>query len=219
VGAGGYLGAIFERDADARVSVRLRLDELSRFSPDVTRMIPRLVALAERHMLVLPLRAGQGYILNNSRWLHGRMRFSGTRTMFRVLGNPLPDLAIRRGFIPPLLDWGAENMHTPDAAENACCTGEQVVLLTRLADELGGRADGWSSTLAPTRGRPVLEVVSLATRRGARVVAEAGSLWWWPQVVEIGSASDVSWAATQVAAVLGVSSGRLVSESADRRAE
>jgi alpha-ketoglutarate-dependent taurine dioxygenase len=99
-GAGGYLGAILERDADARVSVRLRLDELSQFSPDVTRVIPRLVALAERHMLVLPLRAGQGYILNNSRWLHGRERFSGTRTMFRVLGNPLPDLAIRRGFTP-----------------------------------------------------------------------------------------------------------------------
>ncbi len=107
-------------------------------------------------------------------------------------------------------------MPTPDAAENACGIDAQVVLLTRLADELGGRADGWSSTLAPARGRPVLEVVSLATRRGARVVAEAGSLWWWPQAVEIGSASDVSGAATQVAVVLGVFSGRRVSESADR---
>ncbi len=112
-GAGGYLGAIFERDADARVSVRLRLDELSRFSPDVTQVIPRLVALAERHMLVLPLRAGQGYILNNSRCLHGRARFSGTRTMFRVLGNPLPDLAIRRGFTPSSSRLGCgEYAHT-----------------------------------------------------------------------------------------------------------
>lgn len=99
-GAGGYLGAISERDADGRVSVRLRLDELSRFSPDVARVMPRLVALAEKHMLVLPLRAGRGYILNNSRWLHGRARFSGTRIMLRILGNPPPDLAIRCGFTP-----------------------------------------------------------------------------------------------------------------------
>jgi alpha-ketoglutarate-dependent taurine dioxygenase len=99
-GAGGYLGAIFERDAEGHVSVRLRLDELSRFSPDAARVIPRLVALAEEHTLVLPLRAGQGYILNNARWLHGRTRFSGTRTMLRILGNPLPALALRRGFTP-----------------------------------------------------------------------------------------------------------------------
>ena len=99
-GPGGYLGAIFEHDVEGRVSVRLRLDRLSRFSPDVTRMIPRLVALAEENTLILPLRAGQGYILNNSRWLHGRTWFSGTRTMLRILGNPLPDLAIRRGFMP-----------------------------------------------------------------------------------------------------------------------
>jgi hypothetical protein len=49
----------------------------------------------------------------------------------------------------------------------------------------------------------VLEVVSLATRRGVRVVAESGSLWWWPQVVEIGSDADVPDAARQIAAVLG----------------
>jgi hypothetical protein len=106
----------------------------------------------------------------------------------------------------------------PDTAAELSGVGEQTMLLARLADELGGRTDGWSSTLAPAQGRPVLEVVSLATRRSARVVAEAGSLWWWPQVVEIGSASDVSGAATHVAAVLGVFSGRCVSESADRRA-
>ena len=105
-GAGGYLGAIFEHDSEGRVSVRLRLDELSRFSPDVTRVMPRLVALAEENTLILPLRTGQGYILNNSRWLHGRTRFSGTRTMLRVLGNPLPDLAVRGGFTPSYAQLG-----------------------------------------------------------------------------------------------------------------
>lgn len=106
----------------------------------------------------------------------------------------------------------------PDTAAELSGAGEQTLLLARLADELGGRTDGWSSTLAPARGRPVLEVISLATGRSAQVVAEAGSLWWWPQVVEIGSASDVPGAATQVAAVLGAFSGSRVTESAGRRA-
>jgi hypothetical protein len=81
---------------------------------------------------------------------------------------------------------------------------EQTTVLTCLADELGGRSVGWALTLAPDRGRPVLEVVNLATRRCNRIVTEAGSLWWWPQVIEIGPASDLTRAATRVAAVLGV---------------
>lgn len=87
--------------------------------------------------------------------------------------------------------------------------GEQTTVLTCLADELGGRNDGWALTLAPARGRPVLEVVSLATRRSSRIMTEAGSLWWWPQVIEIGPASDLRRAAAQVAAVLGVPSSGL----------
>lgn len=81
--------------------------------------------------------------------------------------------------------------------------GEQATVLTCLADELGCRNDGWALSLAPARGRPVLEVVNLATRRCNRIVTEAGSLWWWPQVIEIGPASDLTRAATRVAAVLG----------------
>jgi hypothetical protein len=66
--------------------------------------------------------------------------------------------------------------------------------------------------------RPGLEVVSLATRHSVRVVAEAGSLWWWPQVVEIAPVSDVPGAATRVAAVLGGHAAADLSQSADRRA-
>ncbi|MBO0808701.1 MAG: hypothetical protein J2P32_10420 [Actinobacteria bacterium] len=98
-------------------------------------------------------------------------------------------------------------MTTPETAG-----GEQTTVLTCLADELGGRNDGWALSLAPARRRPVLEVVNLATRRCNRIVTEAGSLWWWPQVIEIGPASDLTWAATRVAAVLGVPSS-LASEA------
>jgi hypothetical protein len=99
-GAGGHLGAVFETSGDGRVSIRLRLDELARYSPDVERALPRLVALAADNMVSFPLRAGQGYVLNNSRWLHGRARFTGPRVMLRLLGDPLAGLGIRFGFTP-----------------------------------------------------------------------------------------------------------------------
>lgn len=108
-------------------------------------------------------------------------------------------------------------MPTSDTAEKCHDIGEQMRLLAILAAELGDRTNGWSSTLAPAHGRPVLEVVSLATRRSVRVVAEAGSLWWWPQVVEISSVSDVPDAATRVTAVLGGHPAADLSQSADRR--
>ncbi|MGO9160274.1 MAG: TauD/TfdA family dioxygenase [Streptosporangiaceae bacterium] len=99
-GASGHLGAVFETSGDGRVSIRLRLDELARYSPDVERTLPRLVALAADNMVSFPLRAGQGYVLNNSRWLHGRARFTGPRVMLRLLGDPLAGLGIRFGFTP-----------------------------------------------------------------------------------------------------------------------
>jgi hypothetical protein len=46
------------------------------------------------------LNAGQGYILDNHRWLHGRRAFTGQRVMYRVNGNPLPHLGITPGFLP-----------------------------------------------------------------------------------------------------------------------
>jgi hypothetical protein len=140
-GAGGYLGAIFESTAEGRVAVRMRMDELGQFSPDVTRVIPRLVTLAEQHMLTLPLHAGQGYVLNNSRWLHGRTRFSGKRTILRVLGDPLPHLAVRRGFAPT----GSEQECRPRAAADGQ-RSKLIATCAGLTDDFGDRyhvrADG-----------------------------------------------------------------------------
>ncbi|MET8247782.1 hypothetical protein ABZV31_27265 [Streptomyces sp. NPDC005202] len=46
----------------------------------------------------LTLRTGQGYLLDNHRWLHARTRFTGDRRLLHALGEPrfaLPD-----GFTP-----------------------------------------------------------------------------------------------------------------------
>ncbi|WP_158073508.1 TauD/TfdA family dioxygenase [Actinophytocola xanthii] len=96
-GAAGHLGSIFTRVGD-RVSVRLRLDDLAKFSSEVARWIPDLRATLGRHIHILRLNAGQGYILDNHRWLHGRRTFSGQRVMYRVNGDPLDSLGVKSGF-------------------------------------------------------------------------------------------------------------------------
>ncbi len=102
-GAAGHLGSVFTRIGD-RLAIRLRLDDLAQFSPEVTRLLPILRAAIDRHAGMFRLDAGQGYILDNYRWLHGRRAFSGQRVMYRVNGIPLANLGITPGFQPsPIL--------------------------------------------------------------------------------------------------------------------
>ena len=99
-GASGHLGAVFESAERGAVSIRLRLDELVRFAPDAARAVQRLKPLIARHQHTLRLRAGQGYIIQNGRWLHGRTRFCGDRLMLRILSHPRQPSPIRYGFHP-----------------------------------------------------------------------------------------------------------------------
>jgi len=98
-GAAGCLGSVFSPTGD-QITVRLRLDDLVQFSPETTRWLPVLRAAIDRHATVFKLNIGQGYILDNHRWLHGRRAFTGQRVMYRVNGNPLPHLGITPGFRP-----------------------------------------------------------------------------------------------------------------------
>jgi hypothetical protein len=99
-GAAGYLGSVFTVQMDGRIAIRLRLDELARFSPDVARWRATLSTTIDRHATAVPLCAGEGYVLNNSRWLHGRRAFIGSRVHYRVTADPLPHLAMPAGFRP-----------------------------------------------------------------------------------------------------------------------
>ncbi|GLZ32318.1 hypothetical protein Lesp02_45060 [Lentzea sp. NBRC 105346] len=96
-GAAGHLGSIFSDNGDGRIIIRLRLDELARFASEVDRWIPVLRAAIDRHAIEFRLSAGQGYILDNHRWLHGRRAFTGQRVVHRVNGDPLPATGIRTG--------------------------------------------------------------------------------------------------------------------------
>lgn len=95
-GADGYLGSVFTRHNGA-VSVRLRTDDLARFAPAST---PHLTALHEaigKHTVTNAMSEGSGYVISNSRWLHGRHAFQGHRVVYRVTANAHAG-SVPRGF-------------------------------------------------------------------------------------------------------------------------
>jgi alpha-ketoglutarate-dependent taurine dioxygenase len=98
-GAAGHLGSVFTtiHHDQARVRVRLRTDDLARFAPTAVRWLPTLRAAIDRNTITIRLRRGQGYVLHNHRWLHGRRAFTGQRLMYRVHAEPMAHLQIPSG--------------------------------------------------------------------------------------------------------------------------
>lgn len=111
--SGGYLGPVCAPAGPERTSLRLRLDDLAWFCADATSAIPLLRAAISQHLQTFRLRAGEGMLLSNTRWLHGRERYTGRRVMLRILGDPLPGTEIVPGFPSP------EPMHGAQSAQAA----------------------------------------------------------------------------------------------------
>ncbi|HEY6314939.1 MAG TPA: hypothetical protein VIY52_29630 [Streptosporangiaceae bacterium] len=105
--AGGYLGPVFAPADPGRASIRLRLDDLAWFSADATAAIPPLRAAIGEQLHTFRLRAGEGLVLSNTRWLHGRDRYISRRVMLRILGDPLPGTGIMLEFPSPAAMPGA----------------------------------------------------------------------------------------------------------------
>ncbi|WP_055548700.1 TauD/TfdA family dioxygenase [Streptomyces kanamyceticus] len=111
-GAGdGHPSQVFTIYDDDQVAVRLRLDGLARFSPIVQPYLPTLRAAIARHQLLMPMAPGQGYVLDNRRWLHARTAFTGSRVCWRALGEPR--FAMSHGFIPQLAAQAAPALVGP----------------------------------------------------------------------------------------------------------
>jgi alpha-ketoglutarate-dependent taurine dioxygenase len=100
--AGAYLGALLEPAGPGRMRIRLRLDDLAWFSTQAAEAIPLLRTAIAVHTQTFRLREGEGLLLSNTRWLHGRGKFVGHRSMLRILGDPLPAAGILPGFPSPV---------------------------------------------------------------------------------------------------------------------
>jgi alpha-ketoglutarate-dependent taurine dioxygenase len=99
--ADGYHGPVCESAGPGRTSIRLRLDDLAWFSAEATAAIPLLRSAIAHHLATFRLSPGEGMLLSNTRWLHGRDRYTGLRSMLRLLGDPLPDTGVMPGFLSP----------------------------------------------------------------------------------------------------------------------
>lgn len=95
-GSDGHLAQVFAPLGGGRTAIRLRWDGLAQWSPLVRPYLPGLRAAVARHQHMLTLDAGEGYLLDNHRWLHARTAFRGIRRCHRALGNPL--FPLPRGF-------------------------------------------------------------------------------------------------------------------------
>ncbi|MER0476926.1 TauD/TfdA family dioxygenase [Streptomyces sp. Edi2] len=91
---GGHPARVFTPYPDGRIALRLRQDRLARFSPLVTRHLPRLYKVIDAHQHPVALSPGQGYLVDNERWLHARKAFSGHRRCLRALGAPTSPLQV-----------------------------------------------------------------------------------------------------------------------------
>jgi alpha-ketoglutarate-dependent taurine dioxygenase len=131
-GEAGHLAAVFTSQVAAtprRCRMRLRLDELALFGPDLYQHLPTLTATIDRHTVGLTLTPGCGYLLDNHRWLHARTAYTGARTLFRSLGQPLPGTGIHTGIPLPedahpscaqgLADDPLHTGDTPESNEDA----------------------------------------------------------------------------------------------------
>ncbi len=110
-----YYADVRDPAQQPHIAARLRDQGLVTFSNLADRAA--LIALARRLMTVRPhrdadpdgvtvitgtgTRTSGGMLLSNTRWLHGRDRYSGVRIMLRILGDPLPGTNVAPGFPSP----------------------------------------------------------------------------------------------------------------------
>lgn len=87
-GSEEFRGAIFTPMAEGTYTVRLRLDRLGYFNYELTAHLPALLEAISLSTFAVQLKEGQGYIIDNYRYFHGRRAFNGSRRMLRLLFAP-----------------------------------------------------------------------------------------------------------------------------------
>ncbi|MCL2384822.1 MAG: TauD/TfdA family dioxygenase [Alphaproteobacteria bacterium] len=78
-------GGMYTRLDPERVKLRFRFDDLLYVSKRYASVLPSLEQVIQGLSLSFHLRPGQGYVVQNTRWLHGRTEFQGLRVCSRLL--------------------------------------------------------------------------------------------------------------------------------------
>jgi hypothetical protein len=84
-GAARLHAAVVDVNRYGRLTLRWRADGALEIAPAARQATSVFGALMLRHARLLALRAGDAYVLDNTRWLHGRSAYSGQRTVARLL--------------------------------------------------------------------------------------------------------------------------------------
>jgi alpha-ketoglutarate-dependent taurine dioxygenase len=84
-GQNAYKGNVFVKEDDGSYTLRYRRDEFAFFSSTLLPELAELEKAILKHSFKRNLKEGQGYVINNRWWLHGREPFSGDREFLRVL--------------------------------------------------------------------------------------------------------------------------------------
>ncbi len=80
-----YKGNFIEILQDGSYFFRFRNDDFSFFTPKTHVFLSYFYNLIDKHKIIIELDEGQGYIINNGRFLHGRNEYDGNREMWRIL--------------------------------------------------------------------------------------------------------------------------------------
>lgn len=94
-----YHGSILEKKL--KTMIRFRYDELGYFNRKMIKYINKFIEQVEELSIKFKLNSGEGYIVSNTRWLHGREAFIGERKYNRLhiyLENESDDKHIYSGF-------------------------------------------------------------------------------------------------------------------------
>jgi alpha-ketoglutarate-dependent taurine dioxygenase len=94
-----YRGSVFSVTSSGRLYIRFRYDGFARFSHPVEKWLPTLLSVMNDCAQTVRLTSGQGYVLQNGRWLHGRTAFIGQRRMLRALGTEARASHSQRGTV------------------------------------------------------------------------------------------------------------------------
>jgi alpha-ketoglutarate-dependent taurine dioxygenase len=83
-GINSYISPIFKKQKNGDITIRFRDDNCVSFSDEAKPAVTILQKLISEKSVSYSFEAGEGYLIDNTRWLHGRNAYSGHRLICRI---------------------------------------------------------------------------------------------------------------------------------------